>query len=353
MKSINIKYAGYDSGYDSCKLITNIMQEKNQEPLIYPSLAKESVGGLANDKSIGMNEPISKEAMLIKVKDQDDNYYNFMIGEYVITQLETGGTNYDVDKYNEPSELAKLLAGLSVLHPNTDQIVVDTLVIGLPIQHYQEHKEAMTKRFTDSFESQITNQEGNIVTIRYEFKNVIVMPQGLGALMYYMNTEEGQESLKGRLGILDIGGRTTDIFAYNNNRIIEGSPYSINIGMSNVFRSVSNKLNLEENLVREAVIKGQDSVRYNQKEIGITSLVEEYSENTANNIAFETRNKWRDFIGLVDKILIIGGASEKLKPYINPAFNDINVELLSNTQTANVLGYLLRGQDIYNRKNNE
>lgn len=347
---ININYAGWDSGYDACKLITNLMQTKDQSPLIFPSLAKETSSSMIDEQELGINKSISKEQMMIEVKDKNNEYYNYMIGDYVITQLESGGTNYEVNKYQSPEELAKLLAGLSVLHPKANKIIIDTLVTGLPVQHYKRHKERMSRRFRGSFEARVNNQQGEKATIEYEIKNVVVIPQAAGALMYNIAIEEQEDILDGRIGLLDVGGRTTDGLAYNKGQIIKDSPFSFNIGMSNVFRKINSDLNIDENIIREAIINNQDTVTYRQEEIGIKGLAEKYSEELANNIARNARNEWRDLIDLIDQILVVGGAGDKIQSYLKPAFDKIDIQVLPNSQIANVLGYLLRGQNIYNEK---
>ena len=348
--NINISYAGWDSGYDTCKLITNMMQNNNQSPLVFPSLAKERSKGLISEKELGIGREFSKERMLLEVKDKDDNYYDFMVGDYVVTQLETGGANYEVDKYNAPEELAKLLAGLTTLHPNATSITVDTLVTGLPIQHHRNHKEDMRKRFEGKFEARLNNHKGEKVTVTYEFKNVVVIPQAAGALLYYLNIAGSENVMNNKVAILDIGGRTTDGLAYNQGEIIKESPFSANVGMSNVFRTVSNQLNIDENKIREAVINGEDTIRYNQEEKVIKEIVNSACHDVSREIVNETRSEWRDFISVIDKILVVGGSGKILEPYLKEDFGKIEVELVDNPQEANVLGYVLRGQALKSKE---
>ncbi|GAB6099695.1 hypothetical protein JCM16358_15740 [Halanaerocella petrolearia] len=349
---VNVAYCGWDSGYDTCKLITNQMTDCNQEPLTFPSLAKERSTSIIDKKELGIDNAFGKKRMLIEVQDNNDNqWYDFMVGDYIVNQLETGGTNYEVNKYESAEELAKLLAGLSTLYPNANRIHIDQLVTGLPIQHHRNHKKSMKERFEGEFKSKINTKNGERMTVHYKIDNVVVIPQAAGALLYYLNQNQDLDIMKEKIAILDVGGRTTDGLAYNCGEIINESPFSSDIGMSNVFRAVSNHLNIDENLIRETVINNQDTITYNQEEQSIKEIRDNYYCELSKEIFKATRNEWRDFISLVNQVLIVGGGAEFLEPYLKNNFGKIGIEVIPNPQLANVLGYLLRAETIYNKQN--
>lgn len=329
------------------------MKDSNQAPLTFPSLAKKRSANIIDKKELGINHGFSKERMLIEVEDGDNNWYDFMVGDYIINQLEKGGYNYEANKYQSQEELAKLLAGLSTLYPNANRIHIDQLVTGLPIQHHRDHKQKMKERFEGEFKARITNQKGKKVTIYYTIDDIVVIPQAAGALLYYLNQNDSSDIMQNKIAIIDVGGRTTDGLAYNCGEIIDESPFSSDIGISNVFRSISTSLNIDENLIRNAVINNQDTITYNQEEKSIRDIVDNCYQNLAREIFKTTRNEWRDFISLINQILIVGGGGSFLKSYLKEEFGKIGIEIIPNPQLANVLGYLLRAETIYNKKQNE
>ncbi|AGB40065.1 actin-like ATPase involved in cell division [Halobacteroides halobius DSM 5150] len=350
---VNVSYCGWDSGYDTCKLITNQMKDSNQKPLTFPSLAKERTTSLIDKKELGLGQSFSKEKMLIEVQDKNDEWYDFMVGDYIVNQLESGGSNYEVNKYQSEEELAKLLAGLSTLYPNANRIYIDKLVTGLPIQHHRNHKKGMKERFEGKFKSKITARNGKEVTVRYTINDIVVVPQAAGALLYYLNQDNNADIMRDKIAIIDVGGRTTDGLAYNCGEIINESPFSSDIGMSNVFRAVSNNLNIDENLIRSAVVNQQDTITYNQEEKSIRDIVNKCYQELAREIFKATRNEWRDFISLINQILIVGGGAKLLAPFLKKEFGRIGIQAIPNPQLANVLGYLLRAETIYNKEQKE
>lgn len=350
MDCVEIKYAGWDSGYDTCKIIDNIMYEEGKQPLLFPSLAKQNSSGLIDESQLGVNEEFSKERMIIEVKDKDDTHQKFMVGEYILNQLEVGGTNYSVEKYRSTQELAKLLSGFSALYPKANRIYVDTLVMGLPIQQHKMHKDEMKSRFTGEFEAYINGEKGQ-KKVKYIFKNVEVIPQAAAALVYYNFKNQDFNFAQSRIALVDVGGRTIDGLAYNMGQLIKESPFSSNIGMSNVFRRVSQETGIDENTIRDAVISGENNVTYNQQEKNITTHVNQASDDVSQEIVAFTQNAWRDFVNKINKVLIMGGSSKILVDYIKSHFGSIKVELIDNPQIANVLGYLLRAQAIYQKHN--
>lgn len=352
MKNINVKYAGIDLGYDSVKLVTDKMKRINQKPLVFPSLAKEKTSSLVDEKDLGLGQGFSKDRMLIEVRDNNDWFY-YMVGEYILNQFESGGANYEVDKYQTTGELAKFLAGFTELYPEADKIVIDQLVTGLPVQAHRNHKEAMKKRFEGKFEARIYNNEGEKVNKVYEIKNVTVIPQAAGALIYQMNQKGDIDFENDVIPFLDVGGRTTDGMVYNRGEIIDDSPFSVETGMSNVFRDVGTELNIDPNLIREKIIEGEDTITHNQNDKSIRELVDKYSHSASRDIAQATRNQWRDFISLVNKIYVVGGGASKLESYLKEDFGKIDVEVIQKPQIANVLGYILRAETIWQEMEQE
>ncbi|MCK8818107.1 ParM/StbA family protein, partial [Natroniella sulfidigena] len=289
-----------------------------------------------------------KKKMLISVEDQD-RWFDFGVGEYVANQLSSAGENYNPDKFKTPEELAKLLAGFSVLKPKADKIIVQDLVTGLPIKYFNKYKDAIKDRFQGEFKAKIDGKEVN-----YLFKNVAVIPQAVASIFYHMNQNSSFDFSSSMCPIIDIGGRTTDGVAYNYGDLIENSTFSLERGMSDVFKRVGKELVINEKVIREAVINGKDTVTYNQETINVSEPVNRECQKLADKIVEGVYNEWRDFIGNINSVFIVGGGAKILDhgDFLRNSFEKIKVNLISNAQEANAFGYRLRAEAI-NRKRSD
>ncbi|WP_027339070.1 ParM/StbA family protein [Halonatronum saccharophilum] len=340
MRKDNIKYAGIDLGYDTIKLITDQMKDSSEGVLKLPSLVEE-----INDELDGLelNKEFSKQNAILTIDG-----VTYGVGDYVISQFSGIGANYRADKFNSDSELAKLLVGFSILHPQANEIVVDSLATGLPVKYYEKYKEDLKKRFEGEFKATINDKE-----IKYNFKNVTVLPQGVASLAYYINQDKSFDFNQEKCPVLDIGGLTTDAVYYNKGVLVKGSTFSMEKGMSNVFKSMAKELVLDEKLIRDAVIAKEERISLNTGDVDLKEAKDEACQNLAALIVNYTYNEWRDFIDTIDSIFLVGGGAEILKDHLSQKFENIKLEKIMNAQEANVLAYLLRAEAIYNKLNKE
>jgi plasmid segregation protein ParM len=340
MRTDNIKYAGIDLGYDTIKLITEKMKDSSEGVLKLPSLVEEITDSM---DGLELNKEFSKQNAILIIDG-----VTYGVGDYVVSQFSGIGANYRADKFNSDSELAKLLASFSILYPEANEIVVEVLATGLPVKYYEKYKEEIKKRFEGSFSATINDRE-----IKYTFKNVVVLPQGVASLAYYINQNKNFNFDSEKCPVLDIGGLTIDGAYYNNGVLVKGSTFSMEKGMSNVFKNMAKELVLDEKLIRDAVIEGKDKISLNTGDVDLTKAKDAACKNLSSVIVSYTYNEWRDFIDTVDKIFIVGGGAEILEGYLDEAFTNIKLEKIMNAQEANVLAYLLRAEAIYNKLNKE
>lgn len=337
---MNIDYAGIDLGYDTVKIAVGGNLES------FPSLAKEKEISRLDYNS--KKDAFRKSKMVIEVRE-DNKDYNYMVGDYVVNQLQKGGFDYDVNKFEKTSELAKLLAAFSLMYPDEKEIVVDTLVTGLPIRDYNQNREAMKNRFEKEFEAKITNSEGKLITVRYKFKNVYIIPQAVAALFNYLDSSniDIEDEI---IAIADIGGLTTDLVAFNRGELLENSAVSLQYGMSNVFDIVANEYNAENNQIRDAVIRDYDLINTGHRKASIRKALSNACDSVSRNISTEIKNKWRDFIDNIDRIVCVGGGADSLNEYLQSNLEEIKIDLAKDAQLYNVLGYQLRAKTIFEEK---
>ncbi len=184
--------------------------------------------------------------------------------------------------------------------------------------------------------------EGEPKKIKVNVLEVEVVPQPLGTYWseFAETLEHGEKDSVGRVGIIDIGFRTTDLAVVQEQEYIPEKSRTISIGMSNVYKEISNKLsamygiNREGYSLDEVIIKRE--VKIAGKTYDVSGLLDECFEKLSQNLVIEINSTWvvEDF----DKLVFTGGGSYALSKFLLPYF-DHSVQV-ADPFTANSRGYL-------------
>lgn len=153
------------------------------------------------------------------------------------------------------------------------------------------------------------------------FKKVGVLKEGWTSFYSLKKRNEGL------IGIIDIGGRTTDCFSFEDGKL--RNEKSINIGMLNIFNDIADRLiangenrNIEEihTLLTNDIISIDD----------YKDILEKYSNKIINDLKLSIPNI-KDF-----KIHLTGGGAVYLIDIFK--VNGFKVELMNNTLNSNCEG---------------
>ena len=331
---------GFDNGYDYVKLVLGQGEGKRT---YFPSVTykQENDFSIFNINDLSGSAKFKKNKMNVTVNDK--KYY---IGDYAVEQDARGGEkNFSYNKFKEDSELAKLLAGIS-LFTTEDKIVINNLVLGLNVEKYQEYKEEIVNTFKNkSFQYKLPNKKtDNVVRI----KNVICVPQGMGA--YYdqildMNGRPSKNKLaNSRFGLIDIGGKTIDAFISKGTEPIIGTDIGTDFGMADAFKGISNNLEVDVpyNLIARNYIQGQNKVFWRGQDREFDKFIGEEFNNFAHRIHELIINEWEQQLARIRTILLCGGGAKILRDYLPDIF-EVDIEVLDNAQFSNTSGYYKLG----------
>ena len=172
MRSEKIDVLGVDLGYDSVKILAD------EQQLLFPSLAEIEEEGVLSDTSFevlkkkdNLVEKFDPEKMIVKIQsdlingEEGKEFNAYRVGDYVLNQKSASiGYSLAVDKYEQPEEFAKLLAGISLLFPKADTINIDHLITGLPIKYYENHKVSFKEKLTGTFKVKLKNINNQFVS---------------------------------------------------------------------------------------------------------------------------------------------------------------------------------------------
>ena len=214
------------------------------------------------------------------------------------------------------------------------------VVTGLPVAFYSD-KAALRDRFLG--EHRVT-REGRRSQL-FRVVDCRVIPQPFGALLAEALDDRGRivdDSLAtGAVGVVDVGGKTTNLLSVSRLAEIARETASVNVGAWDVVRMVRSylvehcpDLELRDHQVTDAIIARQ--VKYYGEPVDLQSVVDVALEPMADQVIAQATQLWNSGAGL-DAILVSGGGALLLGPYIKGHFRHARV--VSDPVFANASGY--------------
>lgn len=374
---VELQALGWDNGFGNEKLFTVVNSKKYREEKINEEEAKmgltqeEKRQGIkkcrfpsvhmtllnAGQLNISFAHKFSFDKMNITFKEKD-----YLIGNYAIQQdpKQGGMKNYNPHKYKDESEIAKLCAGLALMFPSDEKIIIKNLVIGTSLKTLRREviKDAIdtykNKTLEFAYPTLISTGEIRRKNITVEIKNVHFVPQGIGTvndLVFDINgrlddTENKPNILKMRYGIIDIGNNTVDGFVREGfDTHIQGSEFFMDFGTSDVYRNIAKRLSIENraNQIEMLHIQGNESIYHGGKEINLSKEAAEQYERFAEELNSMTIDPWNRYIDTVQMIIVAGGCAHHVKNYLSKAFDPIKVYVPDDPQFSNARGYFKFG----------
>ncbi|MGM0501879.1 MAG: ParM/StbA family protein [Bacillota bacterium] len=359
MRGEKIDVMGVDLGYDSVKILAN------EQQLLFPSLAEVEETGVLSDTSFevlkrknNLVEKFDPEKMIVKIQAdlirgaENNEFAAYRVGDYVVNQNSSSiGYSLAVDKYEQPEEFAKLLAGISLLFPKADLITIDHLVTGLPIKYYENHKQSFEEQLTKTFKVKLKNINNKFISKKIEIKKTTIIPQGLASYYDFIMDETGQvmENIEGGLGIVDLGGLTIDCVAFNRGELIKGSPISFSEGIrKRIFKKIQDYLDIDvsQDIIKKQILKGEDYIEVRGQIHNFKEVKEQEIKKLAQDIALQIKNRWESYL-MIDKVLITGGASVLLFDDLKDSLAGFPCQLVEfEPQFSNCRGYVKLGKAL-------
>lgn len=188
------------------------------------------------------------------------------------------------------------------------------------ILHLPANQMKMKGLIIEKLKGKEFNYRVNNIEYKTIFNKVGVLKEGWSSF-YSLNKRN-----EGLIAVMDIGGRTTDVFTFNNG--INEDEKSLSIGMMNVFSDIADKLNGQgENRKLEDIHK-----LLVNKIIDINDfqeVINKYADKIINEIKVNIENL-KDY-----KIYLTGGGAEYFKEALSRVFN---VEIMENNLCSNCNG---------------
>ncbi|MBW2434896.1 MAG: ParM/StbA family protein [Deltaproteobacteria bacterium] len=251
--------------------------------------------------------------------------------------------------------LALTIAGL-FLKNNSPINVPINVVSGLPIGFFKQNHERFNEILTGHHSITYHSHNGNKTTREIYINKVRMLPQTLGSILNCLMDDSGKiindELANQKVGVVDIGFRTTDFTILDHLRYIDRGSRTFDNGISKGFGVISNKLRekcgVSVELYRLYKAAEEGTIKMRGHGFSFEKIRDQVYSQLASTIANDLDRLWTDDWD-IDSIILTGGGCRELAQYLRPLItgNVIPIDSNADPRLNNVLGYAKYGRYIW------
>lgn len=226
-----------------------------------------------------------------------------------------------------------------------DATNVFNVVTGLPVERMHLASDFMNRVKGERTITLYNSTVSRNVTINVH--DIEIVPQPLGT--YWSSLSNSTIPSDGRIGIIDIGFKTTDLASIEDSEYIPEKSKSILVGLATAYNDIGSSLVTEFGVEKESY--ALDSIVINRKinilgeTIDISDIVDNAFKKLATNILVEINSQWN--VSEFDCLLLTGGGGQVLSSYLLPQLS--HAKLALDPITANCQGYLTWASRLWNQ----
>lgn len=321
---------GLDAGYSHTKAISG------NRRVIFPSVCGnvEEMRFSLNDREV--------DAIIL-----DEGYARWVIGDAAVEQSRMISRREDRDWILSMEYVRLWYAALSGI--TTATRVDFQAVTGLPVTYFAD-RQVLQDRLVGLHRIKRVGRTLQVVIVT----DLIVMPQPFGTLLAACLDDHGRivnaEIAEGRVGIIDVGGKTTGFLSVEALAEIRRETHSIESGCWEPLRLIGEDIEkqwpglaLRDHEVIEAVRTGQ--IRHYGQVQDITGIAERAIAPLAAEVVATATQRW-DGGARLDAILITGGGAHLVGDQIKAAFRHAEI-IEGDPVFANALGFWRYAQRLW------
>jgi plasmid segregation protein ParM len=267
-------------------------------------------------------------------------------------ELQSNVRDYTLDQDKLISDFVKILAvsAAGIISDGKEPLHV---VSGLPVGFMRRDTKKFKEVLLGDHEITFHNRGEKDIIKTLSIAAVHIIPQPIGSIFNLIFNDAGKiinkELSMQKLGVMDIGFKTTDFSIFDRLQYIERGSSTLDVGISKCFTIISNKLKQESNinleLYRMFKFIDSGSIKIKGKEYNITNLKKRVYKHFASAITSDLTRIWADDWD-IDFILLSGGGSLELSEYLLPNIEGeiIPISKSIDARLNNVYGYLKFGR---------
>lgn len=321
---------GIDVGYSGTKATNGRQTVSFPSAVGSPDKARFSLDGLGD--GIILLEP-----------------HNVAVGQAAVEQSRFLHRREDRDFVKGDEWYSLFLAALTELAKGNAEMQI---VTGLPVAFYDDSA-TVQARVVGTHAIKREGRRAQTFTVT----DCRVIPQPFGALLAATLNDAGKivnkDLATGAVGIIDVGGKTTNLLSVNRLAEIGTETASVNVGVWDVVRALRAELDrdypgldhLKDHQVVAAMVEG--SIKYYGEPVDLVGILAPILEPMAREVANEARKLWNG-AATIDQILVTGGGGLLIGPYVCKEFR--HAAVVEEPVTANARGYFRFARRLWNGK---
>jgi plasmid segregation protein ParM len=336
---VNMELLGIDIGFGFTKA-TN-----GQDTLVFKSLF-----GDAKEMQFwaDFGEKIEEDYFHVTIEGK-----SYFVGN--LAEQQSNVRQFTLDQDKMISDFIKVLA-LTAAGKFYGSEVPINVVSGLPIGYFKQNQERFAKTLRGYHDIVYQKPDGSKISKKIYINKVRMMPQPLGTVINLLMDENGKivnkELEKQKVGVIDIGFRTTDFTIFDRLQYIDRGSSTLDTGISKAFSVIANKLqersgvNIEVYRLYKAVESG--FIKMKGHGFDFSKIRDKIFSQLATRIANDVDRLWTEDWD-IDTIILTGGGSVELEKHLQPLISG-NVMPVKNEIDArlnNVQGYYKFGKYIW------
>ena len=278
---------------------------------------------------------------------------SYFVGDFA--EQHSNSRQFTLDQETLLTDFCKVLS-LTAMGYLFDTYSPVNIVTGLPVGFYREYHQRFAKMLKGSHEITYQKNDGASETRRININNLRIIPQPLGSIFNVLMNESGKitnrELAKQKIGVIDIGFRTTDFCIFHGLQYVERGSNTTDTGIAKSFSVIAKKLRDESRvnieLYRLYTAMGTGVIKIRGKEYNIAKLRDAVFSHAAGIIASDASRLWADDWD-IDVIIISGGGAMELARFLQPLItgNIMPVETQIDARLNNVQGYYKYAQYLW------
>lgn len=313
--------AGIDIGYNGTKVKTHRHLARFASIVGTPERSRFGVNGAA-------------ETILLTVPDDG----TWLVGDEAIRQSRFAPRLED-RRWIESAEYYRLM--LAAFTEAAGGSATLRVVTGLPVAFFEQDKERLRQRFEGKHTVQRAGRRAQTLTV----ETCRVIPQPFGALLGAAFDDRGRIAdpalATGHVGVIDVGGKTTNLLSAHRLADIARETASVNSGAWDVVRAVREflasecpDLDLRDHEIVQAIRARQTN--YYDDVVDLTDIVDEALAALTREVIAQASQLWNSGARL-EAILVAGGGAHLVGPALQRHFRHARV--VEEPVFANVTGY--------------
>jgi len=277
---------------------------------------------------------------------------SYFVGE--LAESESRVRQFTLDQAQLVTQHFRTLALAALARVIPGRVPVN-VITGLPVGYFMEYKDKLSQALVGEHTLMIHDSaEADEVVLNINRARVI--PQPYGSLVDYLFRDDGTvlraDAARQKIGVVDIGFKTTDYTVCKGFRHSERGSRTTDTGIAKAFTYISEALNdmsgvnVEIYRLYDAVREG--SIKIRGAEYDLSKVKDEVFARLATAVASDMERVWADDWDL-DLVLLAGGGGEALFEYLKPLVRG-ELALLKTQEDprmGNVSGYVKYGRYFY------